>query len=52
VLIGCVARNEVEHDPKPAGVACGQQAVEIIERAEQRVDARVIGDVVAEVSHW
>jgi hypothetical protein len=32
-------------------VRLGQQAIEIRQRAEQRIDVAVVGDVVAEVGH-
>lgn len=44
VLSGRVTRDEVEHHPEPTIMARGQQPVEVPERAEQRVDARVVGD--------
>src|SRR3546814_19942871 len=30
----------------------GDQAIEIFERAEQRIDIAIIGYVIAEISHW
>ncbi len=35
----------------PAAVGLGQQPVEVGQRAEERVDGAVVGDVVAEVVH-
>ena len=48
-----LARRVVGHDvddhPQAEGVGVGDQAVEVGERAEARVDVAVVGDVVAGV---
>ncbi len=46
-----VAQHLVDHDLQAQRVGLGQQPVEIGQRAEQRVDRAVVGDVVAEVGH-
>jgi hypothetical protein len=51
VLVGGVVGHEVEDQLEPARVRRLDQAIEVGERAEHRVDAGVIGDVVAEVLH-
>ena len=49
--VGGVVRHPVEDHADAARVAGGDQRVEVRERAEQRVDVAVVGDVVAEVGH-
>ncbi|VUX34665.1 Uncharacterised protein [Bifidobacterium breve] len=49
VLVGGVVDDEVHHDLESAPVRFGQQLVHVVERAEQRVDVPVVGDVVAVV---
>ena len=51
VLVGGVVGHEVEQHAQPAVVRGGHERVEVGERAEARVDRRVVGDVVAEVLH-
>ena len=51
VLVGGVVGHEVEQHAQPAVVRGRHQRVEVGERAEARVDRRVVGDVVAEVLH-
>jgi len=51
VLIGRVVRYPVEQHLHALGVAAVDEAVEIGQRTEQRVDAAVVGDVVTEVGH-
>ena len=51
VAVGGVVGHPVDHDPDAARVAGGDQRVEVRERAEDRVDVAVVGDVVAEVGH-
>ena len=51
MLVGRVVRHEVEHQLHAAAMDLGDQLVEIGERAEDRVDVGVIGNVVAEVGH-
>jgi hypothetical protein len=46
-----VARDEVEQQPYVASVQVGDERVEIVERAEDRVDAFVVRDVVTVVRH-
>lgn len=49
VLVARVVHHEVHHDPDAPLVRLGQQQVELVERAEQRIDVLVVGDVVAVV---
>jgi hypothetical protein len=49
VLVGGVVDHEVHHEPHPAVVRRCQQAVEVRERPEHRIDVLVVGDVVAVV---
>ncbi len=49
VLVGGVVHDEVHHDLQAALVSLGEQLVHVLERAEQRVDVLVVGDVVAVV---
>ena len=51
MLVGAVVRDPVEHELDAARVAVRDQLVEVRERAEDRVDVAVVGDVVAEVGH-
>ncbi len=51
VLVRAVVRNPVQRDADPALVGIPQQLIEILERAEEGIDAAVVGDVVAEVRH-
>jgi hypothetical protein len=51
VLIRAVVGHEIEDQADAALVQRRHQAVEIVTRAEQRVDADVVRDVVAEVGH-
>ena len=51
VLVARVVGNPVDDHAQPARVGFGQQAVEIGERSEQRIDVAVVGDVVAVVLH-
>jgi hypothetical protein len=44
-----VRRHQVEEHPQPERVRLADERVEIVERPQPRVDARVVGDVVAEV---
>ena len=50
-LIARVVGHPVEHDLDRARVAGRDQLVEVGQRAEDRVDVAVVGDVVAEVGH-
>ena len=43
--------TSIEHPWFTASRAGGEQRVEVVERAEDRVDVAVVGDVVAEVRH-
>jgi hypothetical protein len=49
VLDRRVARHEVHQQPQSARVRVVRQRGEVVERAEDRIDAGVVGDVVAEV---
>jgi hypothetical protein len=47
--VAAVVEDEVEDHLDPATVARGDEPVEVGERAETRVHAHVVGDVVPEV---
>ena len=49
MLIGRVVRDEVEEHPDVALARFGDEPVQVLERAEIRVDVQVVGDVVAPV---
>ena len=49
VLVAGVAGDEVHHHLEAEPVGLGEQRVEVRQRAEQRVDGAVVGDVVAVV---
>ena len=51
VLVRGVVGDEVEQHPDPARVGGLDEAIEVGEGAEDRVDVAVVGDVVAEVGH-
>ena len=51
VLVAGVVGHPVDDDPEAAVVGLGDQAVEVGEGAEQRVDVAVVGHVVAEIGH-
>ena len=51
MLVAGVVRHPVEEHPHAALVRFGEQAIEVGERAEERIDVAVVGDVVAEVGH-
>ena len=51
MLPGGVVRDEVEEDLDAGAMGGLDQAVEVLERAEDRVDIAVVADVVAEVGH-
>ena len=51
MLIRSVVGDVIEQDFQTAAMRVGQQRVEIIEAAEDRIDVGVIADVVAEVRH-
>ena len=51
MLVRGVVRHEVEDELHAARMRLGDQPVEVGERAEDRIDAAVIGDVVAEIGH-
>jgi hypothetical protein len=46
-----VAEHLVDHHADAERMRLGQQAVEVVQGAEQRIDVAVVGDVVAEVGH-
>jgi hypothetical protein len=52
VLVAGVVEHEVEHDPDTALVGLVEQLREIAQRAETRVDAVVVDDVVAAITTW
>ena len=49
VAVARVVGDEVEQDADAAAARLGDQLVEVLERAERRVDGAVVGDVVAPV---
>ena len=49
MLVGRVVDHQIHHDLQTAPVRLGEQLVHVVERAEQRVDVLVVGDVVAVV---
>jgi hypothetical protein len=49
--VRAVVRHEIEDQLEAAAVRLGQQAVEVRERAEHRVDVGEVSDVVAKVRH-
>jgi hypothetical protein len=51
MLIRRVVRDEVDEHADAAPVRLLEQMVEVVERAEDRIDVAVIGDVVAEIGH-
>src|SRR4051812_14859893 len=51
MLARAVVRHPVDDDADPARVRVREERVEVVERAEDRVDVAVVGDVVAEVGH-
>src|SRR6266404_4808337 len=51
MLIGSMRVDLVDDDPQPQGMRRLQQAIEIPQRSEARIDAAVVGNVVAEVPH-
>ena len=51
VLVRSVVGHEIEQHLHAAAVRRREQLVEVLQRAEQRVDLAVIGDVVAEIGH-
>ena len=52
VGVAGVVHDQVEDDPDAAPMCLGDEVVEILLRAEQRVDALVVADVVAKVETW
>ena len=51
MLVARVVGNPVDDHAQAARVRLGEQAVEVGERPEQRIDVAVVGDVVAVVLH-
>jgi hypothetical protein len=51
VLVAGVVGHDVDDHPQPVGVRVLDEACRVVERAEQRVDRAVVGDVVAAVGH-
>ena len=49
VFIGSVIDNKIHHDLEPTLVGLGQQLVHIVERAEQRINVLIVGNVIAVV---
>jgi len=51
MLVRGVVGHQIEQQLEAMAVRCIKQRVEIGQRAEQRIDRAVIGDVVAEIGH-
>ena len=51
MLVGGVVRHEVEDQLQAVVMRGREQRIEIRHRAEQRIDAGIVGDVVAEIGH-
>ena len=51
MLVGRVRVDLVDDDPEPERVRALEQPIEILECPEDRVDAAVVGHVIAEVAH-
>jgi hypothetical protein len=52
MLVGCVVDNQINHDPDAPAGGLLEEFREIAERAEPRVDAVIVGDVIAVVAAW
>src|ERR1700722_15947190 len=52
VLTRGMVRHEIENHPQAPPVCFFQEAIEVGHRPEDWIDAAIIGNVVAEVSHW
>ena len=46
MLIGCVIRNQIEKELQIVRMRCSAQRIEIIQRAEYRIDTQIVGDVM------
>ncbi|MNN07338.1 hypothetical protein D3C81_1201620 [compost metagenome] len=46
-----MAEHLVDHHLQAQAMSLGQQPVEVVKAAEQRIDIAVVGDVIAEVGH-
>jgi len=51
MIAGTVAEHLIDHHLQPQPVGLGQQPVEILQGAEQRIDRARVGDVVAKIRH-
>ena len=51
VLDRGVAQHLVDHHLQAQAMGLGQQAIEVVQAAEQRIDVAVVGDVIAEIGH-
>src|SRR6476646_4477636 len=49
--LGRVAGNEIENYFYFVRVRFGNEAIEIVERSEQRIDIAIVADVVSEIRH-
>jgi hypothetical protein len=49
VLVGGVVGHDVDDDPQPEGMRFCDELVGVGQRAEERVDVAVVGNVVAAV---
>ncbi|KAG0751314.1 hypothetical protein G6F24_014436 [Rhizopus arrhizus] len=51
VLDRGVAQHLVDHHLQAQAMGLGQQAIKVVQAAEQRIDVAVVGDVIAEIGH-
>ena len=51
VFRGGMAEHLVDHHLEAQAVRLAQQTVEVLQRAEQRIDSAIVGNVIAEIGH-
>jgi hypothetical protein len=52
MLIGSVIGNEIQDYSESTLMAFGQEAIKVLHRPEYGIDSTIVGDVIAEISHW
>ena len=52
MLVRCMVGHQIEDQLHATLVYFRQQAVEILQGAEYRVNVRIIGNIIAEIVHW
>ena len=52
MTVGGVVGDQIENDLDAMRVGGGEQRVEVVQVAEQRVNAGIVRNVVTEVRHW